>query len=160
MGYANQWQRCDSAGANCIAIAGATAWSYKIGSADVGKTIRAQTTATNAAGQATATSSQTAPVTNALTFTGSLTKNATSLSFPLSIAAGDVSASLAFSKAASMSLRLLNSAGATVGEVSGGTSPLGLEVSSLPAGSYTYVVSVAGYKGSLPFTLTVTAPAP
>ncbi len=160
MSYANQWLRCDSAGANCAAIAGATAWSYKLVSADVGKTIRAQTTATNGAGQAIATSSQTALVTNVMTVTGTLTKNTTSLAFPLSFGAGQASATLTFSKQALMTVKLVDSTGATVGEASGATSPISFDVSSLPAGSYTYVVSGSGYKGTLSFSLSVTAPSP
>src|SRR5579872_6180696 len=38
--YGYQWQRCDSAGANCAAIAGATASTYTVQSADLSKTIR------------------------------------------------------------------------------------------------------------------------
>lgn len=53
MTFAYQWQRCVSA---CTAIAGATARTYAISSADLGQTLRAVVTATNAAG-ATAASS-------------------------------------------------------------------------------------------------------
>jgi beta-glucanase (GH16 family) len=60
--YARQWLRCDTAGANCVAIAGATSASYLLASADVGKTIRVRVTATNAAGSASAQSAQTAVV--------------------------------------------------------------------------------------------------
>ena len=86
MGYANQWLRCDAAGDSCASIAGATAWSYKLTTADMGFTVRAKATATNTAGQAAATSPQTAPVANVqtLTFTGALTNKVTSLSFPAS----------------------------------------------------------------------------
>ena len=38
LSYAYQWQRCDTAGANCADIAGATAWSYILTGADVGAT--------------------------------------------------------------------------------------------------------------------------
>ena len=58
-----------------------------------------------------------------------------------------------------MTLKLLDSSGAVVAQTSGKTSPLTLDVPSVPAGSYTYVVSASGLKGSLSFTLTVTAPA-
>ncbi len=54
--YAYQWRRCDSSGASCADIAGATASSYLLGSADVGKTLRVVVTATNSAGSASATS--------------------------------------------------------------------------------------------------------
>jgi len=54
--YTYQWRSCDSAGANCADISGATSTSYTAASADVGKTIRVNETATNAYGNATATS--------------------------------------------------------------------------------------------------------
>jgi hypothetical protein len=62
--YAYQWRRCDSAGASCTSISGATGTSYVVASADLGKTLRVQETATNAYGFATATSAQTAVVTS------------------------------------------------------------------------------------------------
>src|SRR5207253_3149270 len=62
--YAYQWQRCDSAGANCTAIAGATAQTYTVAAADVGFTLRVAVTASNAGGSSSpATSAQTAVVT-------------------------------------------------------------------------------------------------
>ena len=48
--YAYQWQRCDSLGANCAAIALATAQTYNAVPADVGSTLRVAVTASNAAG--------------------------------------------------------------------------------------------------------------
>jgi hypothetical protein len=60
--YAYQWLRCDSAGANCAAIAAATSSSYLPTSADVSATIRSKVTASNASGQASSQSSQTAAV--------------------------------------------------------------------------------------------------
>ncbi len=63
-GYAYQWQRCDSAGAHCVAITGAGAPTYTLTAADVKSTIRVQETASNGAGAgAPASSSQTALVT-------------------------------------------------------------------------------------------------
>ena len=62
-GYAYQWQRCDRAGAHCVAIAGASGRTYVLTAADVSSTIRVQETASNASGAGVpATSSQTAPV--------------------------------------------------------------------------------------------------
>ncbi|HMC68188.1 MAG TPA: LamG-like jellyroll fold domain-containing protein, partial [Mycobacteriales bacterium] len=61
--YAYQWQRCDSSGANCLPVAGATGQTYLLGSADVGSTIRAAVTASNSAGSSTASSLQTTAVT-------------------------------------------------------------------------------------------------
>jgi hypothetical protein len=64
--YTRAWQRCDSAGANCAAISGATAATYLVTSADVGKTIRVKVTATNASGSGNATSAATATATAAV----------------------------------------------------------------------------------------------
>ena len=61
--YSRQWRRCDSAGANCTDISGATATTYTATSADVGSKIRVVVTATNGAGSANATSAATASVT-------------------------------------------------------------------------------------------------
>src|SRR5205807_2575468 len=62
--YAYQWQQCDSAGANCTAIAGATSQTYVPVAEDVGHTLRVQETASNAGGSSSpATSAQTAVVT-------------------------------------------------------------------------------------------------
>ena len=60
--YAYQWQRCDSTGGSCAAVAGATATSYTLQSADVGSTVRVAATAGNSGGSATATSVTTAVV--------------------------------------------------------------------------------------------------
>jgi RHS repeat-associated protein len=61
--YGYQWRRCDSAGASCADISGATSQTYVLGSSDVATTLRVVVTATNAAGSASATSSQTRYVT-------------------------------------------------------------------------------------------------
>jgi Ig domain of plant-specific actin-binding protein len=57
--YAYQWQRCDSAGASCADIPGATGQSYTLGVADAAHTIRVRVSATNARGSRAATSNQT-----------------------------------------------------------------------------------------------------
>ena len=56
MSYGYQWRRCDSLGANCASIAGATAQTYLLTASDVGKGIRVAVTASNVAGSSTATS--------------------------------------------------------------------------------------------------------
>jgi uncharacterized protein YukE len=61
--YTRQWKRCDSAGANCVAISGATATTYVLTAADVGSKILVAVTATNAYGAATTSSAVTALVT-------------------------------------------------------------------------------------------------
>jgi PKD repeat protein len=63
--YGYQWQRCDSGGANCAPISGATTSTYVVGSGDVGSTLRVAVTATNSVGSATATSNATAVVQSA-----------------------------------------------------------------------------------------------
>lgn len=55
--YDDQWLRCDKTGASCAAISGATSRAgYKLGSADVGNTIRFRVVAKNADGTASAQS--------------------------------------------------------------------------------------------------------
>lgn len=44
--YAYRWLRCDSAGANCVAVGGATNSSYQLTAADVGSRMRSEVTAT------------------------------------------------------------------------------------------------------------------
>ena len=60
--YAYQWQDCDSSGANCSSIGGATSSSYPLVSGDVGHTIRVVVTASNAGGAASASSAATQTV--------------------------------------------------------------------------------------------------
>ncbi|MGZ6687753.1 MAG: PIG-L family deacetylase [Solirubrobacteraceae bacterium] len=62
-GFSYQWQRCDSAGANCVAIGGATSQTYTLVAADVGHTMRAVVTGSNSAGSSAATSAATGVVT-------------------------------------------------------------------------------------------------
>jgi WD40 repeat protein len=61
--YAYRWRRCDSKGANCVAITGATYQTYKLTSADVGSTLQVRVFAYNEAGQGSALSSATTVVT-------------------------------------------------------------------------------------------------
>jgi hypothetical protein len=63
--YAYQWEDCDSAGANCTAITGATSSTYTVAPSDDGFTIEVQVTASNTAGQVPASSVPTATVTEA-----------------------------------------------------------------------------------------------
>ena len=66
------WQRCNTTGDACTAIAGATASTYVVQAADVGSTLRAQVTAANTQGSASATSAQTAAVVTSSGSTGSV----------------------------------------------------------------------------------------
>ncbi|HET7573469.1 MAG TPA: GH25 family lysozyme [Gaiellaceae bacterium] len=51
-GFAYQWRRCDAAGLNCVAIAGATLGAYVVTPGDIGATLGALVTATGAGGAA------------------------------------------------------------------------------------------------------------
>jgi hypothetical protein len=57
--YAYQWQNCDSSGASCTNISGATSSTYVPGDGDVGSTLRVVVTGSNAGSSAEATSEAT-----------------------------------------------------------------------------------------------------
>jgi hypothetical protein len=57
--YGIAWERCDATGANCQPIAGATSTDYTLALADVGHTLVAVSTATNADGPVSALSTHT-----------------------------------------------------------------------------------------------------
>jgi len=61
--YAYQWRRCDSRGASCVDITGATATTYVPTASDVGHGLRVFVTASNIGGSATLGSLPTAAVT-------------------------------------------------------------------------------------------------
>jgi hypothetical protein len=61
--FAYQWQRCDTAGANCAPITGATNTTYVLANEDADHTIRVAVTGTDATGPNTVTTAQTATVT-------------------------------------------------------------------------------------------------
>lgn len=72
--YGYQWQRCSSAGTNCLNVAGATAPAYGVRSADVGSRMRALVTAHTATGRSTTISSNSAIVSdNTVTTTNVVT---------------------------------------------------------------------------------------
>ncbi|HZD88056.1 MAG TPA: GH25 family lysozyme [Gaiellaceae bacterium] len=60
--FSYQWQRCDAAGANCVAIPAATGETYRAAAIDVGHSLSAAVTATSSAGSATAPSAPTVAV--------------------------------------------------------------------------------------------------
>jgi hypothetical protein len=62
--YSYQWQRCDTQGASCADITGATNNSYVAQTGDVGKTLRSVVAASNADGVSRAQSAPTAVVTS------------------------------------------------------------------------------------------------
>jgi subtilisin family serine protease len=166
LAYAYQWKRCDSNGASCADVAGASTSSYTLGSADVGYTVRVAVTGSNAYGSSTAASASTAAVAAApaspqspiasATFSGTLNKGQSSRAFSVTVGSGVASAALSFSKTPSLSLTVQSASGSVVGTASG-ASVLPL-IASLPAGSYTYVVG--GASGNASFTLTVSYPSP
>jgi thermitase len=159
--YAYQWQRCDSAGANCSSLSGATSSGYQVQTADVGSTIRVSVSASNSAGSTISVSAQTAVVASAatpppatptmqtVTFSGSLNPGNTSRTFTVTVGAGLADAKLSFTKCSSLSVGLSTGASAT------GPSVLTLDA-TLAASTYTYTVG----GGRCSFTLTVTAPSP
>jgi hypothetical protein len=60
--FTYQWQDCDTAGANCVDVAGATSQTYAVTAADVGKTVHVVVKATNRFGTANAPSAPSAVV--------------------------------------------------------------------------------------------------
>ncbi len=63
--YAYQWKRCDSGGAACLSIAGATTASHTPVTADAGFTLRVAVAATNADGTSVAQSAQSSVISGA-----------------------------------------------------------------------------------------------
>ncbi len=70
LAYEYQWQRCDSSGASCTNVTGATGTTYTLGNSDVEHTIRVVVTASNSEGSAASTSEATAVVTSPLPLYG------------------------------------------------------------------------------------------
>jgi hypothetical protein len=157
-GYSYQWRRCDAAGANCTAIANATASSYVLQTSDVGATVDVTVTASNAVGSGSATSAASAPVlpaTATATFTGTLTNKKTSQSFTLLMGSGDAQAVLSFAGSSALVLKLQTGNGAPIASASGGT-PVALS-RSVGAAEYGYAVSLPQKaRGNTSFTLRVT----
>ena len=161
-GYASQWRRCDTGGANCVDVSGATGATYATATADVGTTLRVAVTATNAYGSASSTSAATAVVSAApapppastatSTFTGTLNAKQTQQTYKVTVGAGTTKAGLSFSKASSLTLTVFDVNGKPVGTASG-PSVLAL-VQTLAAGTYSLQVSGAP-KSGCGFTLTV-----
>jgi hypothetical protein len=65
--FARQWQQCDSAGSDCLNIAGATGQTYGVRSGDVGHRLRALVTARSKSGQTTVATSPSAVVSGSTT---------------------------------------------------------------------------------------------
>jgi hypothetical protein len=90
--YAYQWQRCNSTGAACAAIAGATNQTYVIGSADVGNTLRVLVTATNTDGSSSAPSAPTGVVTARTATTTTVTQTTQGTATGTAVSASAVTA--------------------------------------------------------------------
>ena len=152
--YTYQWSRCDSTGANCAAVAGATGSSYAVSGSDVGDTLQVTVTASNSGGSSTASSSATAVVaagTQTSTFSGSLGRKGGSQSYSVTVGAGTASSALSYSGSSNLTMTIKSGA-TTVATVTG---PSVLTLSqTLAAGSYTFLVS--GTSASK-FTLSVSA---
>jgi hypothetical protein len=71
--FTYQWQRCDSAGANCTDVSGANAKTYVVRTADVGSTLRVAVSAGNLVGSTKAVSDHTAVVSTGTTTTTTTT---------------------------------------------------------------------------------------
>jgi len=65
MGFTYQWQRCDTSGAGCAPIVGATTKKHVVDGDDLGHRLRVTVTATNLAGSASSRSAATGVVTGA-----------------------------------------------------------------------------------------------
>src|SRR3954452_19005629 len=63
--YTYQWQHCDADGTHCADIAGATTDTYTLGASDIGHAVSVVVTATNVAGDDTASSTPSSAVTAA-----------------------------------------------------------------------------------------------
>jgi WD40-like Beta Propeller Repeat/RTX calcium-binding nonapeptide repeat (4 copies) len=68
--FAYQWQRCNSAGASCSAISGATSQTYTVTSSDQGSTLRITVTATASSGSGSSTSGPTSLIQQAQSVAG------------------------------------------------------------------------------------------
>jgi hypothetical protein len=89
-GYAYQWQRCDTSGANCTAIPGASSQTLLLGASEVGSTVRVSVTASNAAGaSAPAESAQTTVVRQSSGTFGQSRVGARSAAMPANVKAVD-----------------------------------------------------------------------
>jgi hypothetical protein len=162
--YARAWQRCDTAGANCVAISGATATTYLLTSTDVGKTIRVKVTATNATGSSNATSAATAtvtaaaPVNTAVPSTTGMAKDGQTLTSTTGTWTGTTPLTYA------RQWRRCDSAGANCADISGATATTYVLVAADVSKTIRVVLTASNTAGNAAATsaatATVTAAAP
>jgi len=150
----DQWERCNTSGESCAAIAGATGEAYTLAAVDIGSTIRVQETARNASGfgppavsTPTATVVSNVPKIGAITpaagITGSsVTINGTALGGASKVRFGPLAASFTVLSNTQVEATVPN--GARAGKISVST-PVGVAKS---AGSFTPTLSVTGFSPS------------
>jgi hypothetical protein len=131
--YGYQWSRCDSSGANCAALDGATAPSYGVAAADAGATVRVAVTASNSAGSGIATSAPTAVVSSGTAptaVTAPAISGTPTVGSALDANAGSWSGAAAYA----YQWTRCNSSGGSCGAIAGGTAasyvPVSADVSS------------------------------
>jgi hypothetical protein len=83
--FAYHWQRCDTAGANCASILGATSQTYQPSSLDVGNTLRVVVTATNAEGSGSSISHQSSTIRSSSSVQATLNAGAKVVSYGKSV---------------------------------------------------------------------------
>jgi hypothetical protein len=79
--FTYHWQRCDSTGANCANILGATSQTYQPSSLDVGNTLRVVVTATNAEGTSASISHQSSAIRSSSSVQATLNSNVTVVNY-------------------------------------------------------------------------------
>lgn len=163
--YTYAWLQCDTAGANCTPISGATANVYSVASADGNHTLRVVVTARNSAGSATATSDNTptiTPISPPQNSTAPVISGSTALGGTLTTSNGSwIGASVTFTY---QWLRC-NSSGASCTNISNATNATYATTSSDVGQTLRVVVTGTNVSGSAEATsaasgvITLTAPA-
>lgn len=149
MTFTYAWERCDTTGASCAIISGATGNVYTVASADGGHTLRVAVTATNASGTGTAESPQTSTVSTATapqntaipTITGTASVGST-----LTATTGTWTGSAPITYAYVWERCAAN--GGTCAAIAGATAPTYTVVSADVAGTLRVVVSATNAGGS------------
>ncbi len=155
--YAFQWERCNTSGESCSSIEEATGSTYAVASGDIGHTLRADVTATNPAGSASASSGATATV---------VSDTLGDLSLPAAGGTPDVGSTLnadpgSWSGALPISYgyqwQQCNSSGGECANISGATSASYAPASGDIGGTLKVVVTATDSEGSASATSPATA---